>query len=93
MLDPPDLEDLDEKSSLFFFATPSPDGFGEAEVDGAIVISWSVEEELCREGDRLRMGGGEDDDGALLTGGGWRGERWRDDGDLSSSRELPRSAH
>ena len=55
--DPPDLEDRDEKSSRFFLATPDgPDGFGDAEADvGAVVLSpmpWSVDEELCLEGER-----------------------------------------
>ena len=45
-LEPPDLEDLAEKSSRFFFATvvPTPVVF--------VFVSWSVEEELCLEGDK-----------------------------------------
>lgn len=39
LFDPPDLDDRAEKSSLFFLATTIP-------------VSWSVDEELWRDGDR-----------------------------------------
>ena len=94
-MDPPDLDDLAEKSSRFFFATGALDEDcpGALEVDAPPVPSpWSVEEELCRDGDRW-MAGGEDvlppapapprEDEA----GGGAGERPRS----GSSREFPRS--
>lgn len=70
MLEPPDLDDLAEKSSLFFLATVGPPlvdvgvsppaaGAGDdpalAEEDAA--ASWSVDELLCLDGDRWMAGG------------------------------------
>ena len=79
LLDPPDLEDLAEKSSRFFLATDSefPEA-AEAWPPAPVPCPPSVEDELWREGDRWIVGG-EDLEAVKIPG------------ERSSSTELPRS--
>ena len=57
LFDPPDREDLAEKSSLFFLATIMPSL--PRVLPSPVPPPWSVEEELWREGDRWMVGGEE----------------------------------